>query len=111
MDSFGGHPPTPRLGGHSPAPQFVHRGTPAAGAGGGAGGPAAGGGGSSVGVPAARFSAGGRARGGEPPAVSGEQPAGPLDSEALTSVAKLLAEAARPVIMAGAGVYWERAED
>ncbi|HEX9530190.1 MAG TPA: thiamine pyrophosphate-binding protein, partial [Acidimicrobiales bacterium] len=32
MDSFGGHPQTPGLGGHSAAPEFVHGGTLAAGA-------------------------------------------------------------------------------
>jgi acetolactate synthase I/II/III large subunit len=32
------------------------------------------------------------------------------DADALAQVAKLIADAERPVIMAGAGVYWERAE-
>jgi acetolactate synthase-1/2/3 large subunit len=35
---------------------------------------------------------------------------GTPDPDALARVAKLLADAERPVIMAGAGVYWERAE-
>jgi acetolactate synthase-1/2/3 large subunit len=38
------------------------------------------------------------------------RPAGPPDPDALAAVAKLLADAERPVIMAGAGVYWEGAE-
>jgi acetolactate synthase-1/2/3 large subunit len=43
-----------------------------------------------------------------PPAASGE--ARSPDSDALARVAKLLADAERPVIMAGAGVYWDGAE-
>ena len=38
------------------------------------------------------------------------RPAGAPDPDALTAVAELLADAERPVIMAGAGVYWEGAE-
>src|SRR5207244_4194508 len=37
-------------------------------------------------------------------------PARSPDPDALARVAKLLADAERPVIMAGAGVYWEGAE-
>ncbi|HET9771286.1 MAG TPA: thiamine pyrophosphate-binding protein, partial [Acidimicrobiia bacterium] len=37
-------------------------------------------------------------------------PPGPPDPDAIARVAKLLADAERPVIMAGAGVYWEHAE-
>jgi acetolactate synthase-1/2/3 large subunit len=37
-------------------------------------------------------------------------PPGAPDPDAIARVAKLLAEAERPVIMAGAGVYWEHAE-
>ena len=37
-------------------------------------------------------------------------PPDPPDPDALTRVAKLLADAERPVIMAGAGVYWDGAE-
>ncbi|HEV8626831.1 MAG TPA: acetolactate synthase [Acidimicrobiia bacterium] len=33
------------------------------------------------------------------------------DTDALARVAKLIADAERPVIMAGAGVYWDRAEE
>jgi acetolactate synthase-1/2/3 large subunit len=33
------------------------------------------------------------------------------DTEALARVAKLIADAERPVIMSGAGVYWDRAEE
>ena len=33
------------------------------------------------------------------------------DADALARVAKLIADAERPVIMAGAGVYWDRAEE
>ncbi|MDQ1507438.1 MAG: hypothetical protein QOD57_5165 [Actinomycetota bacterium] len=44
-------------------------------------------------------------------AVGGDAAAGRSpDPDALRRVAKLLADAERPVIMAGAGVYWERAE-
>jgi acetolactate synthase-1/2/3 large subunit len=64
-----------------------------------------------VDVPVDQFFDRAPADGGPTLSVGGEQPVGPPDSEALTSVAKLLADAARPVIMAGAGVYWERAED
>jgi acetolactate synthase-1/2/3 large subunit len=46
----------------------------------------------------------GGAAGGD--AAAGRSP----DPDALRRVAKLLADAERPVIMAGAGVYWERAE-
>jgi acetolactate synthase-1/2/3 large subunit len=42
----------------------------------------------------------------EPGALRGAQP----DAEALAVVAKLLGEARRPVLMAGAGVYWDGAE-
>ena len=42
--------------------------------------------------------------------VAGPRAAGPPDPDALTRVAKLVAGAARPVVMAGAGVYWEGAE-
>ncbi|HEV7536045.1 MAG TPA: acetolactate synthase, partial [Acidimicrobiia bacterium] len=41
-----------------------------------------------------------------PPAAADRTP----DPDALARVAKLLAEAERPVIMAGAGVYWDGAE-
>jgi acetolactate synthase-1/2/3 large subunit len=37
-------------------------------------------------------------------------PAGEPDSDAVAQVAKLIADAERPVIMAGGGVYWEEAE-
>ena len=43
-------------------------------------------------------------------AAAGPRAAAPPDPDALTGVAKLVAGAARPVIMAGAGVYWEGAE-
>jgi len=42
--------------------------------------------------------------------VTADAPARPPDPDALTRVAKLIAGAERPVIMAGAGVYWEGAE-
>ena len=37
-------------------------------------------------------------------------PPDPADPDALSRVAKLIADAERPVIMAGAGVYWDHAE-
>ncbi|HVW33657.1 MAG TPA: acetolactate synthase [Acidimicrobiia bacterium] len=43
--------------------------------------------------------------------TTGSGPAGPPDPDALARVAKLIAEAERPVVMAGAGVYWDRAEE
>ena len=43
-----------------------------------------------------------------PPATSGERRS--PDTDDLARVAKLIADAERPVIMAGAGVYWEGAE-
>jgi thiamine pyrophosphate-dependent acetolactate synthase large subunit-like protein len=42
--------------------------------------------------------------------IGGAAPAGDPDPDALAQVAKLIADAERPVIMAGGGVYWERAE-
>ncbi|HEU5448930.1 MAG TPA: acetolactate synthase [Acidimicrobiia bacterium] len=42
--------------------------------------------------------------------LGGPAPAGEPDSDAVAQVAKLIADAERPVIMAGAGVYWEGAE-
>lgn len=51
-----------------------------------------------------------RAEGPEPPGVEvapGDEP----DPEAVARVAKLLSEAARPVVVAGSGVYWEGAEE
>ena len=48
---------------------------------------------------------------GEPWSVTvGGAPPDPPDSDALSRVAKLIADAERPVIMAGAGVYWDHAE-
>ncbi len=42
--------------------------------------------------------------------LGGPAPAGEPASDAVAQVAKLIADAERPVIMAGAGVYWEGAE-
>jgi acetolactate synthase-1/2/3 large subunit len=42
--------------------------------------------------------------------LGGPAPAGEPDSDAVAQVAKLIADAERPVIMAGGGVYWEEAE-
>ena len=41
----------------------------------------------------------------------GPAPAGEPDPDAVARVAKLLADAERPVIMAGGGVYWDGAEE
>lgn len=51
----------------------------------------------------------GRAKGPEPEVALADRGGDP-DPEALSRVAKLVAEARRPVVVAGAGVYWEGAE-
>ena len=51
-----------------------------------------------------------RAPAGPAPAADGDRRSPAPDPDAVARVAKLLADAERPVIMAGAGVYWERAE-